>query len=1261
MAEHCALIVDEDESFRDRLARLLALASIELIQVSDEDELLSLLQRRRPVVVVLAVDLPVKAGFLLFNKVKRVQRNVPVVIATSTVSRADLKMHEKLRIHAELYIQKTELSDPDLFDAVAGVAGQKRPYADITELGDAEDDPAEVTATSRDADPVEESSPPPDLDPQLVALLDEETAGILAGIDAASTAIVGSTSTEKGELSPDRLAELEEDVERLTSELEQTRRDARSSPFSSEFGSLRELASGKDEEIRSLTQSIAGRDGQLLVVKRKLTEIATRLVGAQTERDEKREAVSALEELLETSRASAEQLSKNAESDLGERELEIAALAARRAETQKGRDAIREEAAELKGRLESSATKLEKLTGETEETRVRHAQEIDELIERLGTSDKAVEKERNEATESKEELSLSRAQHEQEIKELVERLASAEKADEKERIEGTESKEALSSSRAELERLNEESEKARGQHEQEIKELAERLASAEKDFEKERDEATESKEELSSSRAELERLNEESEKVRGQHEQEIEELTERLATAEKENHEGRDEASKLETQIKELHGRLERLNEGAERAQDRHEEETSQFENSLSEERKQTARTRKELEERLTEQGTQYKLALAELEGKLREERATAMAELAEKHSSQSDEVVDEWKRSLAAAAEEHKKELSSLRSSLGALERAETEARESLKRASEESAAELEDVEKRYEEKISSLVEKHDTECAKLQDEAASALESKEQIFEELTVKLQRAWKNLEVERRDSQKTQERYENELSSLRESQTEILEHAEQEKLTALAELSSESREARTKAIELERECLQDEADEVKKKHDQELAALEEQLRAELKDADAAHESALAQNDHDLEQLRAKHGEELADARREQDQALAELSRASEEAQTKALELERGRLQDEADEVKKKHDEELAALEEQLRAELKDADAARESALAQKDRDLEQLSAKHREELEDARRELDKVLAERDRDAKALNEAIEQTKADHRERELLRTENAESLTAQRMELEALAQTHRDTLVQRAKAAQETLQEVEAERDQARRATDDIRVQIGEHQEKYRTELQKLEKVFEARLSEREVEKQAQSASLEKIERESTAELKRVSAVLEREKQDSRFTRHAARIKDTMQDRHEREISELDTRYAHKAKRAEQTLGKKLDDLEKTLNQESKNAAANRERQWAGKLETMRREHESSDATLRKEIEHKLAVSAHRSEDAARELAELKARLEGLSRELDKARKEVGLRDQLIAATVKKTKSLRAADPSRKKAPP
>ncbi len=200
----------------------------------DDADLLSHLERLRPVVVLVAVELPAKAGFTTFSKVKKAQRNVPVVIVTSTVSRADMKMHEKLRAHANVYIDKAGLPDEELVGAIARAA--------VLELSIPE--PAEEDATtgamSASAGPTEAAeleSPDPSesayaahLHPRLLELLDPETAAILAEIDEKP----GRSSRPSGELSRQRIAALEEKVER--------------------------------------------REAQILVVKRRLTELATRLV-----------------------------------------------------------------------------------------------------------------------------------------------------------------------------------------------------------------------------------------------------------------------------------------------------------------------------------------------------------------------------------------------------------------------------------------------------------------------------------------------------------------------------------------------------------------------------------------------------------------------------------------------------------------------------------------------------------------------------------------------------------------------------------------------------------------------------------------------------------------------------------------------------------------------------------------------------------------------------------------------------------------------
>jgi hypothetical protein len=118
------------------------------------------------------------------------------------------------------------------------------------------------------------------VEPWLAELLDPETTAILADLDEESS-LAGAprAPTTSGEVSPERVAELEEEIESLRQELDQARRDARSSPFSSEFLVLREEAAAKDKRLRELKAALGRRDSKVAVVKAKLTEFARRLLG----------------------------------------------------------------------------------------------------------------------------------------------------------------------------------------------------------------------------------------------------------------------------------------------------------------------------------------------------------------------------------------------------------------------------------------------------------------------------------------------------------------------------------------------------------------------------------------------------------------------------------------------------------------------------------------------------------------------------------------------------------------------------------------------------------------------------------------------------------------------------------------------------------------------------------------------------------------------------------------------------------------------
>ena len=90
MSDRYILIVDPDESFRERLSHLLPSKGVRLVFVEEDDrETLTLLHRHRPKIVFISVELPDKVGFSVFTKVKKAQRNLPVVLTTSTVEKAE--------------------------------------------------------------------------------------------------------------------------------------------------------------------------------------------------------------------------------------------------------------------------------------------------------------------------------------------------------------------------------------------------------------------------------------------------------------------------------------------------------------------------------------------------------------------------------------------------------------------------------------------------------------------------------------------------------------------------------------------------------------------------------------------------------------------------------------------------------------------------------------------------------------------------------------------------------------------------------------------------------------------------------------------------------------------------------------------------------------------------------------------------------------------------------------------------------------------
>jgi CheY-like chemotaxis protein len=308
VSDRTILVVDEDAAFRKRLTSLVEPFGVRVETVRGEDEVLEAIGRRIPEAVVIAVDLPEKEGYGLFSKVKKARRRVPVALVTSTISAADLKLHEKLKVHAEVYLDKRTVTDEELREAIATRLGISRPEGPPEEVPaeTPSDSPSEEAAAALPQAVLKSKAP---LDPWLAELLDPETTAILEEIDEEpSFTGLRRKGIVEGEVTPERVAALEEEIEDLRQELNHARSDARSSPFSSEFLVLREEASAKDRRLRALGEAMARRDSQVAAVKEKLADFARRFLDASREADRSREQVSDLKGELEAAQGKLQRL-----------------------------------------------------------------------------------------------------------------------------------------------------------------------------------------------------------------------------------------------------------------------------------------------------------------------------------------------------------------------------------------------------------------------------------------------------------------------------------------------------------------------------------------------------------------------------------------------------------------------------------------------------------------------------------------------------------------------------------------------------------------------------------------------------------------------------------------------------------------------------------------------------------------------------------------------------------------------------------------
>ncbi|HXV77490.1 MAG TPA: response regulator [Candidatus Polarisedimenticolaceae bacterium] len=288
MARRRALIVDRDRGFSARLRGCLRALGMVVDVAETRRETLDRLAAKPPSIVFIAVERPKKTGFSLFSDVKRALKNVPIVLTTASVPMGEMMLHQKLRLHAELYLDKRGITEAEILATLSGLLRLKLDSSDLAELASTVSRAVALSADRGDDDDEQEDYRP--------YLSDAYDAAADPPTDAADEdEETGAADDDDGDLDPppsaaheraDRSLELNQRLHSLTRELERARRAAGSSPFSKEYLELGDALERAEQRLLRLETEVEHARRENDALRTKLIETTRRRTEAERARDE---------------------------------------------------------------------------------------------------------------------------------------------------------------------------------------------------------------------------------------------------------------------------------------------------------------------------------------------------------------------------------------------------------------------------------------------------------------------------------------------------------------------------------------------------------------------------------------------------------------------------------------------------------------------------------------------------------------------------------------------------------------------------------------------------------------------------------------------------------------------------------------------------------------------------------------------------------------------------------------------------------------
>jgi DNA-binding response OmpR family regulator len=123
------LLIDADPSFQDTLThQLRRYQGMVVVPEPNPEAALALAQVDPPVLLVIGVEEPEKAGFRLFQKCKKGPTSkIPVLLVTASVTPESFAKHRGLKVHADEYIDKRTVTVDELVGKIDNLIGLGEP------------------------------------------------------------------------------------------------------------------------------------------------------------------------------------------------------------------------------------------------------------------------------------------------------------------------------------------------------------------------------------------------------------------------------------------------------------------------------------------------------------------------------------------------------------------------------------------------------------------------------------------------------------------------------------------------------------------------------------------------------------------------------------------------------------------------------------------------------------------------------------------------------------------------------------------------------------------------------------------------------------------------------------------------------------------------------------------------------------------------------------------------------------------------------